>query len=96
MNTQRTVIYQQRREILQGANLKAAVMDMAEDLVEDLLLLARNHAGINLALGYADAEPIGPGQTTFEVRAFDPVANRDLAVTTCIHIILPTNEKETA
>jgi preprotein translocase subunit SecA len=38
MNTQRTIIYQQRREILQGANLKAAVMDMAEDLVEDLLL----------------------------------------------------------
>jgi preprotein translocase subunit SecA len=37
MNTQRTIIYQQRREILQGGSLKAAVMDMAEDLVETLL-----------------------------------------------------------
>ncbi len=37
MNQQRTVIYQQRREILQGGSLKAALMDMAEDLVEDLV-----------------------------------------------------------
>jgi len=47
---------------------------------QNLLLLARNHPGINLALGYADAKLIGPGLTTFEVRAFDPVANADLAV----------------
>jgi len=37
MNQQRTVIYQQRREILQGGNLKNAVMDMADDLVETLI-----------------------------------------------------------
>ncbi|HAA02230.1 MAG TPA: preprotein translocase subunit SecA, partial [Syntrophobacteraceae bacterium] len=37
MNQQRTVIYQQRREILQGGNLKTAVMDMVEDLVETLI-----------------------------------------------------------
>jgi preprotein translocase subunit SecA len=37
MNQQRTVIYQQRREILQGGNLKTAVMDMADDLVETLI-----------------------------------------------------------
>ena len=47
---------------------------------QNLLLLARNHAGINLALGFADAEMIGLGRTTFEVRAFDPAANQDLAV----------------
>jgi hypothetical protein len=47
---------------------------------QNLLLLARNHAGINLALGYADAELIGPGRTTFEIRAFDPVLSQDLAV----------------
>ena len=47
---------------------------------QNLLLLARNHAGIDLALGFADAELIAPGRTTFEVRAFDPVAVKDLAV----------------
>jgi len=47
---------------------------------QNLLLLARNHAGIDLALGFADAELIPPGRTTFEVRAFDPVALKDLAV----------------
>jgi len=47
---------------------------------QNLQLLGRNHAGIELALGFADAELIGPGITTFEVRAFDPVALQDLAV----------------
>ena len=47
---------------------------------QNLVFLARNHPGINLALGFADAELIGAGRTTFEVRAFDLVANKDLAV----------------
>lgn len=47
---------------------------------QNLLLLARNHAGINLALGFADAELLGPGRTTFEVRAYDALADKDLAV----------------
>jgi len=47
---------------------------------QNLLLLARNHAGINMALGFADAEMIGLGRTTFEIRAFDPAASQDLAV----------------
>jgi len=47
---------------------------------QNLLLLARNHAGIDLALGFADAELIAPGRTTFEVRAFDAAAGQDLAV----------------
>ena len=50
------------------------------EFYQDLLLLARNHPGVDLALGFADAELIGPGLTTFEVRAFDPVTGRDLAV----------------
>jgi preprotein translocase subunit SecA len=37
MNQQRLMIYQQRREAMQGENLKPAVMDMIEDLVEGLL-----------------------------------------------------------
>jgi preprotein translocase subunit SecA len=37
MNQQRLMIYQQRREAMQGENLKPAVMDMTEDLVEGLL-----------------------------------------------------------
>ena len=48
---------------------------------QDLLLLARNHPGVDMALGFADAELIGPGSTnTFEVRAYDPVTSQDLAV----------------
>ena len=47
---------------------------------QNLLLLARNHAGINLALGLADAEQISTGLTTFEIRAFDPLTEKDLAV----------------
>ena len=47
---------------------------------QNLLLLARNHPGIDMALGFADAELIGAGRTTFEVRAFDPLQNQDLAV----------------
>jgi preprotein translocase subunit SecA len=37
MNQQRMIIYQQRREALQGESLKPAVLDMIEDLVEALL-----------------------------------------------------------
>jgi len=47
---------------------------------QDLLLLARNHPGVDMALGFADAELINPGLTTFEVRAYDPATSQDLAV----------------
>ncbi len=46
----------------------------------NLLLLGRNHPGINMALGFADAQLIPAGRTTFEIRAFDPAASADLAV----------------
>lgn len=47
---------------------------------QNLILLARNHPGVSLCLGQAAAEMIGPGRTTFEIRAYDPVMDNDLAV----------------
>lgn len=48
---------------------------------QDLILLARNHPGVAMAMGYSDAELIGPNTTnTFEVRAFNPATGQDLAV----------------
>lgn len=47
---------------------------------QNLLLLARNHPGVEMALGMADAELIPPGTTTFEVRAYDQRTDKDLAV----------------
>ena len=37
MNQQREVIYRQRREALKGGNLKPAIMDMAEELLLDII-----------------------------------------------------------
>ncbi|ROQ92008.1 preprotein translocase subunit SecA [Desulfosoma caldarium] len=37
MNQQREVIYRQRREALKGGNLKPTIMDMAEDLLLDII-----------------------------------------------------------
>ncbi len=37
MNQQREVIYRQRREALKGGNLKPAIMDMAEELLDEII-----------------------------------------------------------
>ncbi|WP_448384421.1 preprotein translocase subunit SecA [Desulfosoma sp.] len=37
MNQQREVIYRQRREALKGGDLKPTIMDMAEELLEDII-----------------------------------------------------------
>ncbi len=37
MNMQREVIYKQRREALQGGNLKPVILDMAEDVLESIV-----------------------------------------------------------
>ncbi len=37
MNTQREVIYQQRRETLSGENLKSVAMDMVEDVLDEII-----------------------------------------------------------
>ncbi len=49
---------------------------------QNLLLLARNHPGVDMALGLADAElmPTNSPVWTYEVRVFDPVTSQDLAV----------------
>jgi hypothetical protein len=47
---------------------------------QNLLLLSKNHPAVSLALGCAAVEMIGPGKTTFEIRAYDPARNQDLAV----------------
>ncbi|MCG6929359.1 MAG: preprotein translocase subunit SecA [Desulfofustis sp.] len=37
MNTQREVIYQQRRQVLEGSNLQQVLADMTEDLIDDIV-----------------------------------------------------------
>src|SRR5208337_2453466 len=37
MNQQREIIYRQRREALQGENLKSAVFDMIEDMLDSMV-----------------------------------------------------------
>jgi len=46
----------------------------------NLALLGRMHPGMAMSLGFAHAELITAGQTTYEIRQFDPVANKDIAV----------------
>lgn len=51
-----------------------------EKRFSNLLLLGRAHPGMAMCLGFAHVEPIGAGQTTFEIRPFDVAADRDIAV----------------
>ena len=46
----------------------------------NLALLGRTHPGMAMCLGFAHVEPIGAGQTTFEIRQFDVAADKDIAV----------------
>ncbi|MBL9140218.1 MAG: hypothetical protein JNK85_30395 [Verrucomicrobiales bacterium] len=61
-----------------SAMIRGALGDPSS--LEHLALLGRVHPGINFCLGYAHAEPVGPGKTTFEIREFDLGQSRDLAV----------------
>jgi hypothetical protein len=45
-----------------------------------VILLARTHPSMAMSLGVALAEPIGSGQTTFEIRQIDSVSKVDIAV----------------
>lgn len=51
-----------------------------EEHFRNLVLLGRLHPGVNLCLGYAHAELVPAGKTTFEVREYDKTAQRDLGV----------------
>ena len=46
----------------------------------NLVLLARNHPGVALCMGFADAELVSTSKTTFEIRNFDLAKNQDVAV----------------
>ncbi|MBI5384443.1 MAG: hypothetical protein HZA90_07115 [Verrucomicrobia bacterium] len=61
-----------------SAVIRGSLVDEAH--FRNLVLLARNHPGVALCLGMADAQMVTPGVTTFEIRNFDPAANRDVAV----------------
>ena len=59
----------------------AAAMRSANPKSEQLLfLLGSVHPGVNFALGLGHAEKITPGKTTFEIREFDPIAQKDLGL----------------
>ncbi|MEI8194649.1 MAG: hypothetical protein WCI73_01940 [Phycisphaerae bacterium] len=69
--------------ISRGAQLSAVFRGTIGDPRQypNLMLLARNHAGVSLALGLAYAQPIPSiGSTTFEVRAYDLAKDQDQAV----------------
>lgn len=61
-----------------SAVIRGALADPAHR--EHLALLGRLHPGLNFCLGYAHAEPIAAGKTTFEVRDFDQRQEKDIAV----------------
>jgi hypothetical protein len=60
-----------------SAAIRAGLAD--PEVFESLRLLARIHPGVALALGQAYVGSIS-GPVTFEVRRYDPVADRDLSV----------------
>ena len=66
----------------QALRLSAVIRGSLSDpsRYQNLILLARNHPGVSLCLGQAAAEMIGPGLTTFEIRAYDPGTDKDMAV----------------
>jgi hypothetical protein len=60
----------------------AAIIGAAQSnpkLAEMLVLMAKAHPGVELALGQAWTGPIGAGETTFELREFDPRTGKDMA-----------------
>jgi hypothetical protein len=61
-----------------SAVLRGSVED--PENLNNLVLLARLHPGLNFCLGYAHAEPIGPGLTTFEIREHDKATGLDRGV----------------
>lgn len=61
-----------------SAVLRGAMAD--EGQLGRLLILARTHPSVAMAIGIGHAEPIGPGKTTFEVREFDRGTQKDIAV----------------
>lgn len=61
-----------------SAVIRGTIADPAQ--LNSLVLLGRLHPGVNFCLGYAHAEVIPAGKTTFEVREYDKDTGRDLGV----------------
>ncbi|HMJ92420.1 MAG TPA: hypothetical protein VK530_21535, partial [Candidatus Acidoferrum sp.] len=61
-----------------SAVVRGAIID--ERNYGRLVLLARTHPCVAMSMGFAHAELIGPGQTTFEIREFDRGTQTDGAV----------------
>lgn len=61
-----------------SAVIRGSLVD--ETHYRNLVLLARNHPGVALCLGLADAQMVSPGRTTFEIRNYDPARDQDVAV----------------
>ncbi len=61
-----------------SAVVRGTIADPAQ--LNNLVLLGRLHPGVNFCLGYAHAEVIPAGKTTFEIREYDKDTGRDLGV----------------
>lgn len=61
-----------------SAAIRGTLADPAQ--LNNLVLLGRLHPGVNFCLGYAHAEVIPAGKTTFEIREYDKTTGRDLGV----------------
>jgi hypothetical protein len=61
-----------------SAVIRGTIADPAQ--LNSLVLLGRLHPGVNFCLGYAHAEVIPAGKTTFEIREYDKDTGRDLGV----------------
>jgi hypothetical protein len=61
-----------------SAAIRGSLAD--EEHFQNLLLMARLHPGVAMALGVAFADVILPGLTTYEIRQFDPAQEQDVAV----------------
>jgi hypothetical protein len=68
--------------ISRGDQLSAVIRGSLVDAghYNNLVLLARNHPGVALCLGFADAQLLAAPVTTFEIRNFDLAKNQDVAV----------------
>ena len=64
-----------------GQKLSTVFRTAPPDKFQTILAVGRLHAGFNMALGLGAADPISADTTmTYEVREFDPAAERDLGV----------------
>ena len=69
MNLQRTVIYQQRREVLEGADISDKIKSMMSDVISSTIAEASGEAGIDLQYIKEKLAPHLTGTTATEIDA---------------------------